>query len=407
MLLFISKLLYSFGINFYHFLVAIASPLNTKANSFTKVRLTQYVKEEQNKTIWFHCASLGEFEQAKPVINWCYNNLKYPIIISFFSPSGYNYRYNYALVKEVYYLPKDSNKNAKDFIAKVNPAFVFFIKYDFWFFYLNELKNQKIPSFLISAIFRDNQLFFKTYGVLHKAMLNSFHHIFVQDEFSLKLLQNNNFINSSIANDTRFDTVKHISELNFDNGIIELFIGKNKCLIAGSTWIKDELLLKNILNQHDNLKMILVPHDVNDFRIKQIKNNFKDYTLLSNPMDIKNKKVLIIDSVGKLSLVYRYATICFIGGGFNTSVHNVLEAAVYGKPLIYGPNHKKSKEAVDLIKYEAAKSVTNSIEINNAIAYYLNEGNNITASNIARNYVNENTGGTLNIIKKLQEEAII
>ncbi|MCB9226984.1 MAG: 3-deoxy-D-manno-octulosonic acid transferase [Chitinophagales bacterium] len=407
MLLFISKIIYSIGIGLYHLFIGIASPFNSKANSFTKGRLTQDIKPEKEKTIWFHCASLGEFEQAKPVINWCYNNLKYPIIITFYSPSGYNYRYNYALAKEVYYLPKDTALNAKNFVRKINPAFVFFIKYDFWFYYLNELKNQKIPTYLISAIFRDNQLFFKQYGVLHKAILNCFTHIFVQDDYSLNLLQNHQFNHCSIAKDTRFDTVKHISELNFGNDIIESFIDGNNCLIAGSTWAKDEVILKNIVKEFSHLKLIIVPHDVNEIRIKQIQKNFKNHTLLSNPIDVKDKKVLIIDSVGKLSLIYRYATLCYIGGGFNTSVHNVLEAAVYGKALIYGPNHTKSKEAIDLIRLNAAKCVTNSIELENAVSYFLDKNNNASAGSTASHYVQENTGGTFSIIKKLKEDKII
>lgn len=407
MLLFISKIIYSISIGLYHLFIGIVSPFNTKANSFTKGRLTQDVKAEKEKTIWFHCASLGEFEQAKPVINWCYNNLKYPIIITFYSPSGYNYRYNYALAKEVYYLPKDTPINAKNFVRKINPAFVFFIKYDFWFYHLNELKNKQIPTYLISAIFRDNQLFFKQYGVLHKAMLNCFNHIFVQDDYSLNLLQKHQFSHCSIAKDTRFDTVKHISELNFGNEIIESFINGNNCLIAGSTWAKDEVILKNIVNEFSDLKLILVPHDVNEIRIKQIQKNFKDHTLLSNPIDVKDKKILIIDSVGKLSLMYRYATLCYIGGGFNTSVHNVLEAAVYGKALIYGPNHTKSKEAIDLIKLYAAKCVGNSTELNSAVSFYLNKENNSKASSIAIKYVEDNLGGTLTIINKLKKDKII
>lgn len=405
MILVLSKIIYSLFINAYHLLIAIASTFNEKAYKFTTGRLNQKIHTFEEKTIWFHCASLGEFEQAKPIINWCYKNLKQPIVITFFSPSGYTYKNNYPLARAVYYLPKDTPAYAKDFIKKINPAFAFFIKYEFWYFHLNELSKQKIPHYLVAGIFRKEQLFFKSYGKLHQKMLNGFTHLFVQDEASKQLLKEYNYNNCSIAYDTRFDTVKQISELNFNNDIIEEFIGAKKCLVMGSSWPKDEQLLSNNLHFLKDYKIIIAPHDVNNTRLKQIEKLFKSSTLISEPLDVKNKKVLIIDNVGKLSLLYRYATLCFIGGGFGVSVHNVLEAAVYGKPLIYGPNHKKSKEAIDLIKETAAFEVKDSKSFQNIIEFYNSPINYINSCNKAKKYVSDRTGGTEIIIKKLKLKA--
>jgi len=407
MLLAFSKIFYSFFINVYHFAIAISATFNEKAYKFTTGRLHQKVYPFQEKTIWFHCASLGEFEQAKPIINWCYKNLKYPIIISFFSPSGYTYKKNYPLARAVYYLPKDTPIKSKEFIKKINPAFAFFIKYEFWYHHLNELTQQNIPHYLVAGIFRKEQLFFKSYGKLHQKMLKGFTHLFVQDEASKQLLNENQYSNCSVAYDTRFDSVKQISELNFENDIIEEFIDDKKCFIVGSSWLKDDQIIAKCLDTFSAYKIIIAPHDVNSTRIKQIKKLFQSSTLLSNPINLKTTKVLIIDSIGKLSLLYRYAHICYIGGGFGVSVHNVLEAAVYGKPLIFGPNHKKSKEAIDLKKLGAAFEINKEQDLKQVILEVEDQNHHHKLSEISKRYVNERIGGTSIIIKKLQEDHII
>lgn len=402
MILALSKIFYSLFINVYHLIIATISPFNEKAYKFTTGRLNQNIHHFEEKTIWFHCASLGEFEQAKPIINWCYKNLKFPIVITFFSPSGYTYKNNFPLARAVYYLPKDTPNQAKDFIKKINPAFAFFIKYEFWYYHLNELEKQKIPHYLIAGIFRREQLFFKSYGKLHQKMLKGFTHLFVQDENSKALLNENNYHNCSVAHDTRFDTVKQISELNFNNDIIEEFIDNQKCLVIGSSWPKDEQLVNTCMTSLNDYKIIIAPHDVNPTRLKQLNKLFKSHTFLSNPIDVKNKKVLIIDSIGQLSLLYRYASICYIGGGFGVSVHNVLEAAVYGKPLLYGPNHKKSKEALDLIKLGAAFEINNSNDLETNLNKIYKPDNYSKLCKISKNYVLEKTGGTNLVIKKIE-----
>ena len=404
MFLFFSKIVYQFSVSTYHFFIGLFSIFNEKAYRFTKGRLNQDIPKYTEQTIWFHCASLGEFEQAKPLITYCHSNFKYPIIITFFSPSGYMYKNNFPLAKAVYYLPKDSKRNAQEFIQNINPKFAFFIKYEFWFHYLTTLKEDKIPSYLVSGIFRPSQIFFKPYGTLHRKMLASFEHIFVQDQESQELLEKSGITNSSIAYDTRFDTVKQISDLNFDDEVIEEFIDSEKCFIAGSTWLKDEKLIKEAFLNNSNYKLIIAPHDVTPLRIKQIQKLFPNSSCISDPMDVRSKNVLIIDNVGKLSLLYRYARVCYIGGGFGVSVHNVLEAAIYGKPLMYGPNHLKSKEAVNLIKDGAATEIRSAIDIQKQLQF-LEQGKNYQISaNLAKQYVLDRTGGTEMIVNTISEK---
>ena len=404
--LFISKIVYRLVVHFYHFLIGLFSFFNEKAYQFSKGRINQQVEIQTAPTIWFHCASLGEFEQAKPLMKWFYDNHDEPIILTFFSPSGYTYKNNYPLAKAVYYLPKDSPGNAQAFIDKINPKAAFFIKYEFWFFYLNELKNHNIPHFLIAGIFRKNQIFFKPYGIIHRAMLSSFNHLFVQGENSLQLLNKYDFNKVSIALDTRFDTVKQISQLNFTDDIIENFITKGKVIVIGSSWLKDELIIKKIACSFPDYKFIIAPHEVNPQRVKQLLKLFPTAILLSNPILDDKHNVMIVDSIGKLALLYRYADICYVGGGFGVGVHNVLEAAVYGKALIYGPRHSKSKEAVELIQKGAAISINNAEDLKNTLLTYENTNSYQNACNEAFEYVNLRAGGTLAVIEKLKKDKI-
>lgn len=407
MRVFIAKVIYQIVVGAYHFFIGFFSLFNEKAYKFSKGRINQEVPYYKEKTLWFHCASLGEFEQAKPLMEWCYKHLDYPIILTFFSPSGYTYKNNYSLARAVYYLPKDNPRNSKEFIKKINPQAAFFIKYEFWFFYLQELKEHHIPHFLVAGIFRPDQIFFKPYGILHRIMLQSFTHLFVQDEDSLNLLAKQGLENVSIAFDTRFDTVMQISKLNFRNEVLEKFKNGQQTLIVGSSWPRDEALIKQLLDKHKDLKVILAPHDVNPHRISQIKHSFPTAALLSEPNISESTSVLVIDNVGKLSLLYRYADICYLGGGFGVSVHNVLEAAVYGKALIYGPNHGKSKEALDLVTLKAAQVVYNEKDLNNAISNLQEAGVYQNACEQAKRYVELRTGGTLEVMTMLKESKYI
>ena len=403
----ISKLIYRIFIGFYHGIITFASPFNEKARLFVQGRTTQTIKPFTEKTLWFHCASLGEFEQARPLIEWCYKELDYPIVLTFFSPSGYEYKANFPLAKAVYYLPKDTPRNAISTIKAINPQVAFFIKYEFWFYHLSELRKQNIAHFLVAGLFRKSQLFFKSYGILHKKMLKSFDHCFVQDNTSLQLLREHNFLNSSLALDTRFDAVIKRSETAFSDEIIEEFINGQKTLVVGSSWPKDERIVAEFTKHFKDLKIIIAPHDVNESRIKQLLKTFPQAVLYSNGIDKRAAQILIIDRIGILSLLYRYGDICYIGGGFNKSVHNVLEAAVYGKPLLYGPNHSKSKEAKDLVALNATLVLSGKSGNHKTLAMLMNEDYSNEAGQIAAQYVKERAGGTETIIRYLLEKRFI
>lgn len=403
----ISRIIYRLFIELYHGVIAWVSPFNHKARLFTQGRCTQTIQQFKEKTIWFHCASLGEFEQAKPLIEWCHKELSYPIVITFFSPSGYEYKVNFPLAQAVYYLPKDTPKNARSFIEAINPHAAFFIKYEFWYYHLKELNERKIPHFLIAGIFRESQVFFKTYGKLHQSMLHSFTHCFVQDEASLQLLHSNQFLNSSLAYDTRFDAVYKRSTTHFKDELIEAFIGRNKVLVVGSSWPKDEKIIAKIASKYQELKIIIAPHDVNTSRIKEISQTFPDAVLYSSGSIQASNQVLVIDQIGMLAMLYRYASFCWIGGGFNTSVHNVLEAAVYGKALLYGPNHHKSKEALDLVELKAAQCISKETEAIHAMEKLLTGNQAEDAGKISAKYVENRLGGTTTITSFLVEKNFI
>lgn len=374
---------------------------NQKASTFLEGRKNQKILTNEQKTLWFHCASLGEFEQAKPLMLWCSKNMKQDIILTFFSPSGFEIKKNYPLAKAVYYLPLDSIKNAQHFIQKINPSHAFFIKYEFWYFYLDYLKTSNIPHYLVAGIFRPKQIFFKPWGLLHKKMLQSFTHLFVQDENSLHLLNNIAIQNVSIANDTRFDAVHENAIKTFNDSIIENFINNDKCLIIGSSWYLDEVLLKEIISKLANYKIIIAPHEINKNRLTELESLFPNAQKYSQYKNDNSCKILIIDNIGSLSLMYRYADICYVGGGFNASVHNVLEAAVYGKAILFGPNHTKSKEAMDLIALGTAKSIKKSDELLFAIHYFEDEKKLAETKEKNTKYTKDKLGGTQAIIQAI------
>jgi 3-deoxy-D-manno-octulosonic-acid transferase len=373
--LFLYIFFYNCFIKFYAFAAYLLSIKNDKAklfvngrkNIFEKIKL-QIQSNTNKKNIWIHCASLGEFEQAKPIIESLYKKEKYYIALSFFSPSGYEVSKNYPFAHAKFYLPLDTKQNAKKLLAIVNPSLIIFIKYEFWFHYLTQAKEQQIPIVLASGIFRESQPFFKWYSKLHLIMLNCFNEILVQNDTSKNLLNSIGFTNIKVTGDTRFDRVVQIADEDYKNEIIENFIKQNPCLIAGSTWYEDEVELQHFVNKQNNIVTIIAPHNVDDESIATCKKIFPSAVLYSsiqkNKNHSSNSNILIIDSIGILSKIYRYATICFIGGGFgNDGVHNVLEASVYGKALVFGPEYEKFAEAIDLVEINAAKSVENGLEL--------------------------------------------
>ncbi|WP_395053314.1 3-deoxy-D-manno-octulosonic acid transferase, partial [Flavobacterium sp.] len=326
-----------------------------------------------DKTIWFHAASLGEYEQGLPVIEKI--KIQYPnhkIIITFFSPSGYEVRKNNTVANVTVYLPLDTKSNVKKFLKIVHPEIVFFIKYEFWPNYLNELKNLNIKTYLISGIFRENQAFFKWYGGFYRNALKTFDYFFVQNESSKKLLQSINFNNVKISGDTRFDRVISILERDNSLDFIEQFKDNKTTIVIGSSWPKDEnLLIYYINNSSNNLKFIIAPHNIKSEQIANLKSQITKKTILFSDVVeslhatiLPNANVFIIDTIGILTKIYSYADIAYVGGGFgNPGVHNILEPATFGVPIVIGPNYSHFAEATALVHQEGCISITNQNEL--------------------------------------------
>jgi 3-deoxy-D-manno-octulosonic-acid transferase len=405
--------LYNFAIFIYHFLIKISSLFNDKAKLWVQGRknLLTRISQEVNykdEIIWFHAASLGEFEQGRPVMEAF--RKKYPsfkILLTFFSPSGYEIRKNFEGADYVFYLPIDTPGNAKQFIQLVNPKIAVFIKYEFWYNYIQILQGKKIPVFIISAIFRKEQHFFKWYGSWFRKMLSRFSYFFVQNQESFGLLRSIGIDKVLISGDTRFDRVQDIARNKKSFPLIEKFAVGHKVLLAGSSWPTDEAIIQK-LPENLALKIIIAPHEIHEEHIAAIENRFgKNKTLRNSKADeasIVKAEILIIDGMGFLSSLYQYCDIAYIGGGFGKAIHNILEAVTFGKPVIFGPTYHKFKEAVDLIELGGAFTIKNEhefIEVFNSLlkdpTFYLE------TSKICREYVEKNCGATASILDKVSD----
>ena len=358
-----------------------------------------------DKTIWFHAASLGEYEQGVPVIEKIKTNYpSHKIVVSFFSPSGYEVRKNNTLADVTVYLPFDTKSNAQKFIETIHPEMVFFIKYEFWPNYLQELKNQNIKTYLISGIFRKNQFFFKWYGGFYRKALLSFDYFFVQNESSKHLMQSIGFSNVKISGDTRFDRVLAILNQNNDLEFISKFKNNQPTIVIGSSWPKDEaLLLKYINNAPENIKFIIAPHNIKVDQIENLKKNLSKKTVLFSEKDKKNVtdfSVFIIDTIGILTKIYSYADIAYVGGGFgNPGVHNILEPATFGIPIVIGPNYSHFAEATALVNLEGCISISNQSTLNETFNLLLNnEDIRHEKGHICSTFVQMNKGATSTII---------
>lgn len=363
-----------------------------------------------------HCASLGEFEQGRPVLEKLKSqNPNSKFLLTFFSPSGYEIRKDYKGADWVFYLPMDGPQNAKRFLQIVNPSLVIFVKYEFWYYYLKTIKQQNIPFLLVSALFRENAGFFKWYGGLQRKMLSFFTHLFVQNESSKKLLDSIGFVNNcTVAGDTRFDRVIEIAENGTAIADIENFIGNNKSIVAGSTWPEDEEILKQTSDAISNssLKLIIAPHEINREHITNLQKLFPGSILFSELKNYKNQSItgniLIIDNIGMLSRLYKYAYIAYIGGGFGKGIHNTLEAAVYGKPVLFGPEYQKFNEAVELIQTGGAFSISNTRDCITIIQKLLqSEKEYLKSCYSAKEYVYSNKGATDKILSYIQEKRLL
>lgn len=362
------------------------------------------IKQEDN-IAWFHCASLGEFEQARNLIeNFKQEFPDYKILLSFFSPSGYEIRKNYQYADYVVYLPLDTKGNAKRFINLTKPKIVFFIKYEFWYNYIIELKN--IPLFQVSLILRKNHYLTKFYSFWFRKQLKNFNTFFVQDKETKEVLDKMGYDNSVVCGDTRFDRVLQISKQTKDFPLIEAFCsGEKKIFIAGSSWLEDERIIAEAFKERQDFKLVIVPHEIDQTHINEVQKLFANNILYSqaNNDNIKDKRVLIIDCIGILSYIYGKADITYVGGGFGVGIHNVLEAAVFYKPVAFGPNNKKFNEARALLLLNGAKEIHNAKELSSWVNKLSSDKEYYTKSCfVCGDYVKNNAGATQKILNEIK-----
>lgn len=366
------KFLYQLGILLAAFLLPITRFFSPKMKLFINGRKQSFpVLENQidnnQKYIWFHVASLGEYEQGLPVMEEI--KLKFPeykIVLTFFSPSGYEIRKNNKIADITVYLPLDTKQNVKRFLDLVKPKMVFFIKYEFWPNYLYEIKRRSIPTYLISGIFRENQLFFKSFGGFYRKALQTFDYFFVQNQTSQQLLKSINFTNATVNGDTRFDRVAQIVERVQPLNFIAEFKNNTATIVIGSSWIDDENIYLPYLNNSKNVKFIIAPHNIKEEDIKRLIDKIdKKVVRYTNYQkeDLITADVFIIDTIGILTQIYAYADIAYVGGGFKTGLHNILEPATYGIPVVIGPNYSKFQEAKDLVALGSCLVVNDTLQL--------------------------------------------
>ncbi len=400
--------LYTIGILLYSFGVRIAALFgNVKAMQWVKGRRDQEPALRQaqgpdSKWIWFHAASLGEFEQGRPVIEALKQEFpQYKILLSFFSPSGYEIRKDYPLADEVLYLPSDTPAHAEQWVKRHHFVAAFFIKYEFWFNYMRALKDAGIPLFYISLILKPDSYFFRWYGTWFLRQLKTVTHFFVQDEPTAQLLQAHGMTKVTVCGDTRFDRVAAIARQAKPFPEVERFIGSRKCIIAGSTWPPDEKLLVEVFPQlPDDYCLIVAPHDISASHVAQIKALFPDSQLYSALDAQKLTKVLILNTIGILSQLYQYARFVYIGGGFGVNIHNIQEPVTFGCPVVFGPKYKSFKEAVDLVELEGAFSIRNAVEMADVFGRLINdEAFYAKASETCRDYLKAQVGATESIMQ--------
>ena len=408
--------LYNLLVLFACFILKIVALFSPKMKLFVDGRksvfstLSSKIKSD-DKTIWFHSASLGEYEQGLPVIEKI--KLKYPnhkIVITFFSPSGYEVRKNNIVADVTVYLPLDTKSNAEKFIQLINPDLVFFIKYEYWPNYLNELKKRNIRTFLISGIFREKQAFFKWYGGFYRNALDSFEYFFVQNSNSKELLLQLGKANVSVSGDTRFDRVATILEKDNSLDFISEFKNNTLTIVAGSSWPKDESFLVDYINKTQNkVKFIIAPHNIKGDQIQELKNSIQKKVALFSEKENKNLSeydVFIIDTIGILTKIYSYADIAYVGGGFGTAgLHNILEPATFGAPVVIGPNFSNFSEAIALVNMDGCTTVSNQKELNETFDNIIqNNDVRLEKGHICSTFVQMNKGATDVIMKYLNHD---
>ena len=399
-------------------IIKFLAPFSPKIKLFVDGRKNVFEQLEdkitrKDKTIWFHAASLGEFEQGLPVMEKVKEKFpNHKIVVTFFSPSGYEVRKNNSIADVTVYLPLDTKSNAIRFLEIVRPEMVFFIKYEYWPNYLNELRKLNIKTYLISGIFRENQAFFKWYGSFYRNALKTFNYFFVQNESSKVLLQKLGFNNVKTSGDTRFDRVVSILERDNSLDFIEQFKDNQITIVIGSSWPKDENYLVNYINQSDgNAKFIFAPHNIKADQIQELKKSISKKTVLFSEKEtqkLSDFQVMIVDTIGILTKVYSYGDIAYVGGGFGTAgLHNILEPATFGTPIIIGPNYSNFAEAIALVNLEGCISVTNQKELNETFDLLIqNEDERYEKGHICSTFVQMNKGATSIILNHVLNETL-
>lgn len=405
--------IYNLLLRIYYILVLIASASNGKAKKWIDGRRRLFMRLREDipadaSIVWFHCASLGEFEQGRPVIEaYKKEHPSVKILLTFFSPSGYEVRKNYDGADFVYYLPLDTYFNAKRFISIVRPQAAIFVKYEFWYHYLQALHKNSIPTYVISAIFRPNQIFFKWYGGMFRRILKTYRQIFVQNQQSCDLLKSINVTNVIISGDTRFDRVAAIARGVKELPIVESFANGHFTIVAGSTWPDDETILAKYVAENPSLKMVIAPHEIGESHIQDILAKLEGVTVerytQTSAVKAAGAQVLLVDTIGILSSVYHYGKIAYIGGGFGVGIHNTLEAATFGMPILFGPNYHKFQEAKDLIEDKAAFSIESYEQLREKFNDLVIDENVLkTSSEQAKLYVLSKVGATESILRGMK-----
>ena len=405
------KLLYNICIALYAALVRLISPFHKKARQWSSGRkgLTERLKAaigEGDRIVWIHVSSLGDFEQGRPVVDYVHTHYPdYKILLTFYSPAGYEVRKNYPNADYVSYIPVDTPRRVRRFLDVVKPEVAIFVKYEFWLNILAELRRRKIRTYIVSAIFRRNSIFFNLFGGIWREALRTFETLFVQDEHSKALLAEIGIENVVVAGDTRFDRVITIADEAKRVDVVEEFKGDKRLFVAGSTWGPDEEILVPLINENPDIKFVVAPHEMDESRIERILREVKGgavrYTQL--PSDFADSQVLVLDTVGLLSRVYGSAEWAYVGGGFGVGIHNTLEAAVYGMPVAFGPKYRKFKEARDLIALRAGRSVSSTEELKSWFDELKEDGDYLARlAALAKVYVGQHRGVTERIIEKIK-----
>lgn len=411
----LTRFIYNLTIAAYGLGIRLAALFSAKARQWTDGRkdwpaLLRAARRAMGEgpLIWVHCASLGEFEQGRPLIEWLKeHHPNYKILLTFFSPSGYEIRKNYERADLVFYLPLDTSRNVRRFLEIVQPQLAIFVKYEFWMHYLRVLQQKKIPHILISAIFRGDHWFFKSYGAPFRRLLSGFDHLFVQEEASRQRLEGVGIDQVTVAGDTRIDRVLAIAGQDRRFPLIDAFAGESPVLVVGSSWPPDEALLAPFFNEQlpADWKVIIAPHEIKEEKIKTLEGSLQLPVVRfsqGDPEDMAGKRVLVIDNIGMLSALYGYGRLAYIGGGFGAGIHNTLEPIAFGLPVFFGPKYHKFTEAVSLVGAGGAFPVETTEEFQRLFAELQDEEQYDRAAQAARGYVEQNQGATQRIGEYLQ-----